>query len=213
MTLEEFRSEMDKIDMGLVADEIFWWLKDNILTYVDTYKRAFSLSFLSHEEKMPETSKMEHLCYQLKPIEVSMGDFSSLKEALDSDPEIIEDSKKQDLINDWMDRVLEAMNENEEKKTDLFKALSYYYEVVGFYKKNPIAKELEGYIKIDYLSFENMRVPVTKTPMKEIKNDAGEVVDYQRDEENTEVVAEMPPSFCIDFSIDFWEKKSEQSIF
>lgn len=213
MTFEEFKSEMDKINKERVADEIFWWLKDNILTYIDTYKNSYSLSFLSHEEKMLETSKMEHLCYQLKPIEVSMGDFDSLAEALDSDPEIIEDSKKQDLINDWMEGVLEIMNENEERKLELFKALGYYYEVVGFYKKNPISKDLEGYVKIEYLSFENMRVPVTKTPMKEVRNDAGEIVDYKRDEANTEVVAEMPPSFCIDFSIDFWENKHEQSLF
>ena len=132
---------------------------------------------------------------------------------MDKDPEIKEEAKKQDLINDWMEEVLEIMNENEERKSELFKALGYYYEVIGFYKKSPISKKLEGYVKIDYLSFENMRVPVTKTPMKEIRNSSGEIVDYKRDEANTEVVAEMPPSFCIDFSIDFWEEKNDQSLF
>ena len=213
MTFEEFKSQIDKMSKVNVANEIYWWLKDNILTYIDTYKNSYSLSFLAHEEKMVETAKVEHLCYQLKPIELSLGDFKALTEALDSDPEIVEDSKKQDLINEWMDGVLEIMNENEQMKSEFFEALVYYYEIVGFYENNPVAKKLQGYVSIDYLSFENMRVPVTKTPMKEIKNEAGEVIDYMKDEANMEVVAEMPPSFCIDFSIDFWEDKGEQSIF
>lgn len=213
MTFKEFKEEMGKIDQSKVADEIFWWLNDNILTYIDTYKKSYSLSFLSHEEKMPETAKMEHLCYQLKPIELGSKEFDSLDDFINNDPEIKEEAEKQDLINSWMESVQDIMNDDEEKKNSIFKALSYYYEVIGFYKKDPVTKDLEGYVRIDYLSFENMRVPVTKTPMKAVKNSDGEIVDYVRDEEGTEIVAEMPPSFCIDFSIDFWESKNDQSIF
>jgi hypothetical protein len=153
------------------------------------------------------------LCYQLKPIEVAVGDVKTLEEFIETDPQVKEDSKKQEMINSCMNGVLEEMMCDKENKEKYFKALSYYYEVVGFYKRNPVSKSLDGYVSIDYLSFENIRVPVTKTPMIEIKNDDGEVVDYKRDEANTKVVAEMPPSFCIDFSIDFWENKCEQSLF
>jgi hypothetical protein len=218
MHIEEFVLELEKIDKNKISDEIFWWVKENILSYIDTMRTSYSLDFLADEQLMPETAKLEHLCYQLDPTDIDLDTMNtdsqadSIEEAL-KNPELIEETAKQESINEFMDSIRNIMTDNSEKREEIFSALSYFYDVVGFYDKKPIVKNLKGYVAIDYLAFENIRVPVTKTPMTPVYNEEGEVIDYKRDESKTEIVAEKPPAFSIDFSIDFWEDKGEQSLF
>lgn len=213
MTTEDFINQLEEIDKGKVGNEIFWWLKENITNYVDTQHKIYYLSFLSDEEKMPETTKIEKLCNTMSPIETTESELGTLTEAIENNADIVEDSKKQEAVNEFLDLVLQNMNENERQKDDLFRALCYYYEVIGFYKSSVVTEKLNGYVSIDYLSFENVRMPVTRTPMKAVKNEAGEIVDYIADTENVVIVADKPPSFAVDFSVNFWEDKGEQSLF
>lgn len=206
ITLKELQSELKKINKKKASEEVYWWLNENIVNYIDTHQKYFSLSFLAHEEMMPEMAKVEHLCTRFNAVELSMADGETFEKALERE-DVTEEGKMQDCINDFMEDIRDLMEKNKKRSEELFKALSNYYEVVGFYKKNPLVKELQGYIKIEYLSFENMELDVTKTPLVPVCDDDGKIVDYRRDESKTETITKMPPAFTIDFGIEMWEDK------
>jgi len=212
ITLEELQTELKKINKKKAAEEIYWWLKENINNYIDTHQTSYSLSFLAHEEMMPEMAKIEHLCTRFNAVEFKMGDGETFETALERE-DVTEEGMMQECINDFMEEIRESMEKNKKKSEELFKLLSNFYEVVGFYKKSPLIKELKGYIKVEYLSFENMELDLTKTPLVPVLDDEGKIVNYRRDESKTETISKMPPAFTIDFGIEMWENKGETSLF
>jgi len=212
MNIEEMKRELSLINKIKIVDEIFWWLRENIVNYIDTHSYFYSLSFLSHEEKMSETAKVEHLFSQFNVVDMSQFEGMSEKEVMES-YEMTQDALNQEAMNEFMEEVKELMTEDKENLKILFKAISEYYSVVGFYKNSPLVKELDGYIDIEYLSFENLTLDVTKTPLVPVYDREGNIVDYKKDTSKTETLANMPASFCIDMTINLWEEKNESSIF
>ncbi len=212
ITLKELQEELKKVNKNKASEEVFWWLKENITNYIDTHQNYFSLSFLADEDKMPEMAKVEHLCTRFNAIELNLADGETFDKAIERE-DVAEEGKMQEYINDFMEEIRVLMEKNKKKSEELFKDLSYYYTVVGFYKKSPLVKELHGYVKIEYFSFENMELDVTKTPLVPVYDDTGVVVNYRRDESKTETITKMPPAFSIDLGIEMWEDKGETSIF
>lgn len=212
MNIEEMKRELSLINKIKIVDEIFWWLRENIVNYIDTHNFSYSLSFLSHEEKMPETAKIEHLFSQFNVIDMSQFDGMSEKEIMES-YEMTQDALNQEAINEFMEEVKDLMIEDKENLKILFKAISEYYSLVGFYNNSPLVKKLDGYIDIEYLSFENLTLDVIKTPLIPVYDREGNIVDYKKDDSKKETLTNMPESFCIDMTINLWEGKNESSIF
>lgn len=212
MDVVELRSALSDVDKSKIAAEIFWWLKENIVNYIDTHNFTYSLSFLAHEEKMPETAKIEHLFSKFNAVDMSKFEGMSEKEIFESE-EITKDAENQEEMNLFMESVRTTMIENKDLLADYFKELSEYYKVVGFYRDTPLVKSLDGYIDIEYLSFENITVEVTKSPLIPIYDSDGHIIDYKKDDSKKETLEKMPASFCIDLTINLWEEKNEFSLF
>ncbi len=213
MELLEFKSKLEEIDKYLVAKEVVWWLVNKIPTYIDNHQTTYTLSFLSDEQNMKETSKAERLGNSLNAIELDASELANFDEEIENNLEVKKESEMIDLLKDFMEDVRGVIIENKEWMEEFYKALSFYYSTVAYYKAKPISKDLKGYIEIEYLGFENVKMDVYKTPLVPIKNTDGEIVDYKRDESKKELISKMPPSFCVDFGIVFWETQEEFSLF
>lgn len=213
MELLEFSAELEKVDKRKVAEEILWWLIEKIDTYIDNHQTEYTLSFLADTEKMPETCKVEKLGYTLTTVEIATNDVLNLEKEIENNPDVKRESEIVDCLRRFMEDVKELIVEDKEGMKRFFDALSKYYSTVAFYREKPVNKKLDGYINLQYLGFENMKLDVTKTPMIPIFNEEGEIIDYKKDKSKTEVVAKMPPAFAVDFGIEFWENKDEFSLF
>jgi uncharacterized protein (DUF2164 family) len=212
MELQEFKAELLKIDKQRVAEEIIGWLTRKVDTYIDNHQAQYNLSFLS-DDQMPETLKVEALGNTLDAIEISTEEIANLEKEIEENEEVKKESELIDCLREFMDDIRSLMIENEDGMKSFFVALSKYYSTVAFYKNKPINKDLAGYINLEYIGFENIKMDVFKTPLVPVYNSKREIVDYKRDETKRELVTKMPPAFAIDFGIEFWENKEDFSLF
>lgn len=213
MEYEDFKRELMNVDKQKAAQELLWWLTEKIVSYIDNHQTSYTLSFLADREKMPELSKVEDLGYSLTTIELSADDAADFDKEIEENEDVKREGKMIKLMNSFMKDVRELALEDKEAMEKFFRALLYYYSTVAFYKGKPISKDMGGYIDLQYFSFENMSMQITKVPLIPVKNDKGEIIDYKRDSSKKEIVGEMPPAFAVDFEIVFWEKKEEVSLF
>jgi hypothetical protein len=213
MEYKEFKKELTKINKNKAAEELMWWLNEKIETYIDNHLTTYSLSFLADQEKTPELHKIEALGYSLTAIQVSSENLVNLEDEIENNEEVASESHKIKLLNSFMEEIKEIAINDKKRMDDFFNSLLFYYSTVAFYKGKPVSKDMNGYIDIQYFSFENISMDVFKTQLIPVYNKGGEVIDYKKDDSNKTLVGSMPPSFVIDFEIVFWENKQEVSIF
>lgn len=219
MELCELEAKLECFDKKKIADEIVWWIVENVPNFIDTQRTSYSLSFLAHEEKMPEMAQLEMLCREIDKIEIEVsGEMDQMSDLVENDPEIAKAAEMQQAIIDFMEDVREIMtgeeDEDNEYKTRIKKSFSFYQDFVGVNIETgeEITKDMDGYVSFEYLSFENVDMTVTATAMVPVLDSDGRLVDYKRDESQSKVM-EMPSSFCIDFKIQLWENKGATSLF
>lgn len=215
MEIDRLAEEIKTFGEKTLADEIVWWIVNNVVNFISTETVNFSLSFLAHEEKMPEMARLEALCREIDTMEIDVtGDADQMMNELESNPEIEASAKMQQMVIDLLERVRLFLEDYEDGKKLVMDAFSFYHDFVGINVKTreEILRKLDGYVSFDYLSFENIESTLTKTPMNPVFDEEGRVIDYVRDESKKETLR-MPPSFCIDFTVELWEDKGETSLF
>lgn len=214
MEIKDFIKELNQIDKNKVSKEIFNWIIKSKDSYIDTHKTTYMINFMADPVNMPETLKIEQLATTLSKIEIKAGEEESFKDAIESNEEVEEESVKQEALNNYLNEVCEIMSSDSDSLEKLFKELSFYYEMVGFSKDGkPITKELDGYVNVLYLSFENVDMELSRTPLIPVLDSDGRVVSYEKKESEREIIANLPPNFAFDMEISFWEKKYESSLF
>jgi hypothetical protein len=214
MSPEELRVEVDSLSKSAIAKEVSWWLCENVKNFIDTNKTSYSLSFLAHEEMMPQMAKLEALCRQIDNIEIEGdGTDDQISRMIEDNDEVEEASKMQVIVIDFLEDVRLVLSEDEELTNDVLKAFSYYKDFVGFDEQGKdITRPLTGFVEFSYLSFENSEMSVTITSKIPVLDSMGRLKEYKIDKEN-EKTLEMPASFCLDIVVQLWEDKGELSLF
>ena len=216
ITVEEAQKTVNGLDVKKMSDEVYWWLTSKVEEYVDSHKADYYLTFLSDEEHMPEMAKLEALCRELQntvKVDLSGGNTDAIiKQAFEENADVQEESEITEMVVNALEKVRLAMIDDKEKLQELFDRISFFYKLVGVFRGTPVKKDLQGYVRIDYLSFENVEMMIKTTPMREVKNEEGETIDVVKDESASEVQT-MLPSFTIDLLVDIWEDQLLGGVF
>ena len=217
ITAEEASEIIASLDASQASTEVFWWLTSKVTDYVDSHKNDYYLTFLSDEEHMPVMAKLESLCRELQnTVKIDLSEVADtddvIKQAFEDNEEIDEESKITEMVVAFLEKVREIMSEDKERLQALFETISHFYKMVGVFRGTPVKKDLQGYVKIEYLSFENVEMMIKSTPMREVKNEEGETIDVVKDESASEVQT-MLPSFTIDLLVDIWEDQLLGGVF
>lgn len=131
--------------------------------------------------------------------------------------EIDDEAEKLIILYDMIDRVKDILENDKELLDTLFEKLIFYYELCGFRDGHKVEKDLTGYVKIDHFEYFAYEIPVSVTPKIPKVDESGNVV-VDKDgkvviEEGETTVERIPPSFNLDISLDYWEKKPMTSMF
>ena len=103
-----------------------------------------------------------------------------------------------DLLDDVTEAIYETIAGDKEKLENLYKALIYYYEMVGFSSQSgPILQDFHGYVDFKLFLYEPLSVPI------QVKDKAtGEIVKEET----------IPEGFGIEFVLKAWPK-SEKTMY
>lgn len=214
METVELKDKLASLDKAKVASEVIWWICENVKNFVDTKQHSYALSFLAHEEKMPETARLEALCRQIDNIEIeSTGDVNQMAEEVENNPEVAKAAEMQTMIVDFLEDVRGILCADDQAGQDVMKAFAYYQDFVGYTEKGEdIKRPLNGFVEFKYLSFENADMSITITPKTPVCDKQGRLLEYKRDPANAKTI-EMPASFCLDLVVQLWEDKGATSLF
>jgi len=131
--------------------------------------------------------------------------------------EIDEEAKKLIVLYGMIDEVKDILSTDKDLLEKLYDKLIFYYELCGFRDGRKVERDLEGYVRIDEFEYFAYDIPVqatVKTPRVDedgnvaLDDDGNVIIDVG--ETFTE---RIPPSFNLDISIDYWEKKPMDSLF
>jgi len=217
MNIKDLEATVKKIDAAELASEFCKWLIDNVEQYIDNHKTKFILNISPIEVgDMPVSEQVENLYRQLdgEKVEVSISRGEELDwDSLDSETRsaVEDETAKLVILHELVERAYKIMVDDKVGMEKLFKALAYYYELVGFRDGIKIEKELDGCVNITAFHYEAISVPVEIKGKTPIFNDDGEVIGVEPCEATKTYM--IPPSFAIDFDIEMFDKQVQTSLF
>jgi len=216
MEIAELQKIIEDISPEELASEFLEWLIQNVEQYMDNHKTQFILNISPKEAGgMPLAERIEELYLGLddENVEISMKgdeefDWGSLDE--ETRKSIEEETKKLMVLHELVEKAYKSLLADADGLSRLFKALSYYYELVGFRDGIPIEKELGGRVNIGAFHYEAVSVPVEIKGKQPVYNENGDLVEVREVAGATYII---PPSFVIDLEVEMFEKRIPTSLF
>lgn len=172
-----------------IAEEILDWLIHNVEMYIDNQKRTYKLDMIIEDQdpeggvEMHETRKLQNL-YHAVP-EDKIGDLDETGDCLQKLHNITKQAK-------------EIMQNDDEKLTQLFRRMIYYYEMQCIHKGRMITKNLEGEVAISNFEYEAFSVGV-------------QLRDHQSGETMKNYV--VPEGFTVELEIAYRDIDDVSSLF
>lgn len=206
------------IDTNKIANEILDWLIVNVENYIDNQSKMFKIDLIIDGESnppMPETRSLQILYRHIpndeqmvraKDVFKSDGsiDMSKLKSK-----SLTQAIKVRNCLNEITDECLDKIRNNQEKLDKLFERMSFFYEMIGVYKGNPLIQLLNGAVDISKFEYEAFSVDVSvKSPTYKIQRE--DRIDIIESEDKNYTIAE---GFTIWVEIAFTSKAQSTAIF
>jgi len=199
--IENILEESKNIDPQTVADEVIQWLIDNVENYIDNHVRVFKLDLILDNESesveaMEETKRLQDL-YRAIPDDEEVGDVAS---AVDC----------RNQLNAITSDAFEIMKRSQDKLQELFKRLSYYYELKGVKEGKMLVQELDGHVDITNFEYEAFSVGV------KVYGGFDKVMDGEQVEKGEKKVVKqytIPEAFTVWIELAFKPKERPLAIF
>ena len=199
-------AESNNISIETISNEILTWVTANVEQFIDNQKKAFKLDLIVNSEIMPETSRLQELYLSIPYVE-SLDDVLSQADKKQKEQEANQCREKLDEITK---SIFLHMKGNKEALDTLFKRMSFYYEMKGFYNGKPLIKNLSGAVDIANFEYENfsMGVRINAPSFKIAKEDGNQqLINGQ------EKAYIIPEGFSVWIEIAFQDTYSQKSMF
>ena len=216
--LEEIKELAKNVDTAKAADEILQWLTNNVAHYIDNKEKEFRIDLVIEEnssENMENIKLLQDL-YRAIPDDSDYVDADKVEELMSAGnlEDIMEDKdfKKlvacREVLDNLTFQIHDIMRESE-KLNDLYKAMIYYYEMIGINEGQPLLKELAGEVDVIEFEYESFNIGVSVV---------GGVVDATDDTasaQNKKVVSQytVPEGFTILLEIAFMDQSRALGFF
>lgn len=175
--IKDVLEDAKTIDPKTVAKEVLQWLIKNVEDYIDNHVYVFKLDLILDNESesveaMEETKRLQDL-YRAIPDDEDLMQLSPSERVLTVN-NIVNNSKASEAsidsiesavacrteLNKVTTKTFEAMRGCEQELKDLFKRLSYYYELKGVNEGKMLIQELNGHVDIINFEYEAFSVGV-----------------------------------------------------
>jgi hypothetical protein len=213
-SIDEIIELTENIDVEKAAEEVLTWLTDSVIHFIDNKDKFFRLDLVIDEECAEGMGNIKLLqdLYRALPEDSEFVDVSQATADNFSD---VDDHAFNDLVecrvvlNDITKRVHESMRSSK-KLEELFKAMIFYYEMVGINEGRPLLKKLSGSVDILEFDYEAFSVGVKVL---------GGYLKMEDDIMNTEVSKQtirqytIPEGFTIALEISYVDRARSLTLF
>jgi hypothetical protein len=169
-SLEEIHELAKNVDTTKASEEVLQWLTENVAHFIDNKEKEFRIDLVIEEnsgEKMENIKLLQDL-YRAIPDDSDYVDAEKVAELManGSLDDIFEDEDFKNLVEcrEVLDglsfEVHDKMRESKKLK-DLYKAMIYYYEMIGINAGLPLLQDLNGEVDIVEFEYESFNVAVT----------------------------------------------------
>lgn len=217
--LENIPTTAREIDTDKVANEILDWLIVNVEQFIDNQTKTFKIDLIIDGESnppMPEARRLNDL-YREIPEDSSMVNF---KDVFKSDgtinmkemntKSVNQAAKVRCCLNEITQECFYKIQANKEKLNKLYERMIFFYEMIGFYKGNPLLREISGAVNVTKFEYEAFSMDVkVKSPTYKIQRENG-TIDTIEPEDKEYTVSE---SFTVWVEIAFSPKAQQNSLF
>lgn len=212
-TVEEIDEISKEIDPAKVATEVLAWLTSHVENYIDNTYKTFKLNVvLDSEEGMQETTKLQNL-YRAIPDSESDMDKIPASERDRVAEECTPCRRSLDVITA---KAFELMQQQEDALQELFKRLSYYYEMKGIKDGNLLLQELRGCVAVINFEYEAFEVGVKiLAPSEETlaSNPGAAAGDLSDDQKVVLKQYTIPEGFTVWIELAFRPNERQVSLF
>jgi hypothetical protein len=197
-SVDEIAEKTKTIEPDGLATEIGSWIVTNVEQFIDNHEHVFRMYLpVCAEEDMPNCSLFQRLYMSVPDVD-----------DLEITGEVV--NQLWDALDDKLAIAKSILDADSEFNTNLFKRMSYFYELTGFMVGDgqvtqAITQDMQGRIKINELMFDPI-VMTTTVSQGVGKNEAGIITEGQ----NKVVIKqeELPAGFAIELEICLKPKKS-----
>ena len=196
--IQQILTEIKDVDPKVAAKEIIQWIINNVEQFVDNKKKMFKLDLIidaedGSTETLPVTRKLQDL-YRAIPNDPEL-DVNNIENTVQCFNHLSDDQLKvleqiqhcKEVLDAITHDIYLCMKSNNDMLVELFKRMSYYYEILGMHQGTLLLEELNG--EVDILQFEYEAFPVgvkVRSPIipviekiegQEVKMEGGKVVN------------------------------------
>jgi len=168
-TLQEIHELSKNVDADKAAEEVLTWLIENVSHFIDNKEREFRIELVIDEnsgEKMENIKLLQDL-YRAIPDDDEYVSGDKIAEIMASgnlnDAFEDEDFKKLVECREALDNISfeihDQMRESD-KLHELYKAMIYFYEMIGLNEGQALLRDLEGEVDIVEFEYEAFNVAV-----------------------------------------------------
>lgn len=198
---------LETISLEACAVDIFEYFASSVKNYINTKDTAYVEYLYPVEDEtqallMPNLLKLNQ-AYTGIP-EIPVLDLND--PTMSPQEQIVQDSL--DKIHDFVAKLRDVLVNRDQytaaiksASEKLFKALSYYYEVIGVTREGLVTQELSGYISVDHFFYDTIS---TSSISRQKHPVTGEIISERE--------VYVPAAFVVEFQIVKWKKNKVASI-
>jgi len=207
------------VNTDKVADEIIDWLITNVEQFIDNQSKIFKIDLVidgESEPPMTETKKLQDFFRQI-PEDEKLIDVSKVMRAdgkIDmkklNSKGLTQAAKIRSSLNDLAEQAFYSMQEKTEKLNKLFERMSFFYELIGINKGNPLLRQISGAVNITKFEYEAFSMDVqVKSPTFKIQQGDGGIKTIESSSRNYNI----PEGFTVWVEIAFKPKMASNGLF
>lgn len=217
-TIEEILELSENVDTQKSADEILNWLTKNVAHFIDNKEKEFRIELVIEENSSEDMENIKLLqdLYRAIPDDSDYVDNDKIAEIMSSGNlnDAFEDEQFNKLVEcrEALDNlsfdIHDKMRESNKLK-DLYKAMIYYYEMIGINHGHPLLKDLAGEVDVIEFEYESFNVAV------QVLEGKMSIDDDINDKCEKEVIRQytIPEGFSLLLEIAFVDQSRSLSIF